>query len=190
MPVARYVHRIAGREVRTRERARVRIHDPCHRGTHRGTLRDVHVARVKDDDVGRPLADPERLQCAQAPLVGRLSRNGGALIPPRRELPRRDPADKRQDDPGGDHRPAIARSEVSKTAEWTDIASRLAAVARWPPNRAQQDSRSCGDRRVHEVSSVEVRCRMSGAAVSGSLGPVRVTDSSGKPRSCSFRSSP
>ena len=123
VPVARDVHRVAGREVRARQRAGAGLHDPHHRRPHRRALGDIDARRVEHDHVRRPLAHSELLQCSQAPLVRRLSRNGSALIPARRELPRGDAAEQRQYDPDADHRPTMTGDEMSETTEPSAIRS-------------------------------------------------------------------
>ena len=79
----------------------------------------------KTTTFGGRCAGSERLERPLAPLVGRLSGDRGALIPPRRELPGRDAADQRQHDPDGDHRPAVAGGEMGETRQPTARAGSL-----------------------------------------------------------------
>ena len=106
VPVGRDVHRVAGREVRARSCARHRRGGALHRTLDRDALGRV-AARVEDDDIRRPHAGAERLQCALVRLVGGLTGDREALVPPLRDLPRRIGAEQGQDDPDGDDGPAM-----------------------------------------------------------------------------------
>src|SRR5207253_10049820 len=117
--VARHVGETASREVRARQRTRIRLVDPRYRSAYRGALGDIAASGVEDDHVRRTHAGTKRLQCSLSGLVRRLAWDGRALIPARRELPGGDATDDRQHEPGDDHRPAVAGGQLRKTPQST-----------------------------------------------------------------------
>jgi hypothetical protein len=72
---------------------------------------------VEDDDVGRPDTGAEGLQRALVRFVGRLPRDGEALIPALRDLPGGEGAEEREDDLGADHLPAVTSDDVCEASQ-------------------------------------------------------------------------
>ena len=137
VPVARDVHRVAGREVRARQRAGVRLHDPRHRRPHRRALGDDR----------RPASGRRRRSAAAGPLRAPSVSAGSPRRPTSRERQCSDTsasrASRRQR-----RRPASARSRrrspasgerASEMSEMTESSAIRSIALRpvWPVDRCR-----------------------------------------------------
>src|SRR6476646_7644146 len=116
VPVLGDVHEVVRREIRACPGAGHCRSRPLHRGFDRTALRRV-TGRAEDDDVRRPDPGPERLQRALVRLVGGLTRDREALVPPLRDLARGEHAEERERDPGEDDLPPVTGDDVCETSQ-------------------------------------------------------------------------